>query len=164
MSLLSLQENEIFTYSTTSPEVHRPRRGYTYTSWIKQCIGTWDRVGQHQPDPMKAVTTMVAGLISSKYISRESVSQNAVACHSNMLTSRCHPPPWHLEFIIDRHHNEDAAVVRSTDLLDIITDFLGIQPAALEAALSYRTKLLKRSYIPSSSTQMGPFAIVTGMD
>ena len=61
-----------------------------------------------------------------------------------MLTSRCHPPPWHLEFIINRHHNEDAAVVRSTDLLDIITDFLGIQPAALEAALSYRTKLLKK--------------------
>ncbi|KAF8147259.1 glycosyltransferase family 2 protein [Crassisporium funariophilum] len=37
-----------------------------------------------------------------------------------------------LEFSIDRHRNEDAAVVRNTDLLEIVSDFLGIQPAALE--------------------------------
>ncbi|PPQ68466.1 hypothetical protein CVT24_005563 [Panaeolus cyanescens] len=49
-----------------------------------------------------------------------------------------------LEFIIDRHRNEDAAVVRNTDVLEIVSDFLGIQPAALEAALSYRTKLVKK--------------------
>jgi chitin synthase len=42
-----------------------------------------------------------------------------------------------LEFTIDRHRNEDAAVVRNTDVLDIFADFLGIKPAALEAALSY---------------------------
>ena len=49
-----------------------------------------------------------------------------------------------LKFTIDRHRNEDAAVVRNTDLLDIVADFLGIQPAALEAALSYKTKMLKK--------------------
>ena len=49
-----------------------------------------------------------------------------------------------LEFTIDRHRNEDAAVVRNTDLLDVVADFLGIQPAALEAALSYKTKMLKK--------------------
>jgi len=49
-----------------------------------------------------------------------------------------------LEFTIDRHRNEDAAVVRNTDLLEVVADFLGIQPAALEAALSYKTKLLKK--------------------
>jgi chitin synthase len=49
-----------------------------------------------------------------------------------------------LEFTIDRHRNEDAAVVRNTDVLDIVADFLGIQPAALEAALSYKTKMLKK--------------------
>ncbi|KAI0922672.1 hypothetical protein AcV5_009583 [Taiwanofungus camphoratus] len=49
-----------------------------------------------------------------------------------------------LEFTIDRHRNEDAAVVRNTDVLDIVADFLGVQPAALEAALSYRTKLVKK--------------------
>ena len=49
-----------------------------------------------------------------------------------------------LEFTIDRHRNEDAAVVRNTDLLEIVADFLGIQPAALEAALSYKTKMLKK--------------------
>lgn len=49
-----------------------------------------------------------------------------------------------LEFTIDRSRNEDAAVVRNTDVLDIVADFLGVQPAALEAALSYRTKLVKK--------------------
>ncbi|GBE85564.1 hypothetical protein SCP_0800810 [Sparassis crispa] len=45
---------------------------------------------------------------------------------------------------MDRSRNEDAAVVRNTDVLDIVADFLGVQPAALEAALSYRTKMLKK--------------------
>jgi chitin synthase len=49
-----------------------------------------------------------------------------------------------LEFIVDRHRNEDAAVVRNVDLLEIVSDFLGVQPAALEAALSYKTKLVKK--------------------
>ncbi|KAL6309476.1 glycosyltransferase family 2 protein [Sparassis latifolia] len=49
-----------------------------------------------------------------------------------------------LEFHVDRSRNEDAAVVRNTDVLDIVADFLGVQPAALEAALSYRTKMLKK--------------------
>jgi chitin synthase len=49
-----------------------------------------------------------------------------------------------LEFMVDRSGNEDAAVVRDTDVLEIIADFLGVQPYALEAALSYKTKLLKK--------------------
>lgn len=49
-----------------------------------------------------------------------------------------------LEFMIDRHRNEDAAVVRNTDVLELVSEFLGVQPAALEAALSYRTKLVKK--------------------
>ncbi|OCH90496.1 glycosyltransferase family 2 protein [Obba rivulosa] len=49
-----------------------------------------------------------------------------------------------LEFTFDRQRNEDAAVVRNTDVLDIVADFLGVKPAALEAALSYRTKLVKK--------------------
>lgn len=49
-----------------------------------------------------------------------------------------------LEFIIDRHRNEDAAVVRNTDVLEIVADFLGVSPSALEAALSYKTKLVKK--------------------
>ncbi|KAF9484250.1 glycosyltransferase family 2 protein [Pholiota conissans] len=49
-----------------------------------------------------------------------------------------------LEFTIDRNRNEDAAVVRNVDLLEIVADFLGIQPAELEAALSYKTKLVKK--------------------
>jgi chitin synthase len=49
-----------------------------------------------------------------------------------------------LEFTIDRHRNEDAAVVRNTDILDVVAEFLGVQPQALESALSYRTKLVKK--------------------
>ncbi|KAF8634990.1 hypothetical protein AX15_000605 [Amanita polypyramis BW_CC] len=49
-----------------------------------------------------------------------------------------------LEFIIDRSRNEDAAVVRNTDVLAIVAEFLGVQPSALEVALSYKTKLVKK--------------------
>jgi chitin synthase len=35
-------------------------------------------------------------------------------------------------------------MVCNTDVLDIVADFLGIQPAALEAALSYKMKMLKK--------------------
>lgn len=49
-----------------------------------------------------------------------------------------------LEFIIDRHRNEDAAVVRNTDVLEVVSDFLGVPASALEAVLSYKTKLVKK--------------------
>ncbi|KAF9019249.1 glycosyltransferase family 2 protein [Hymenopellis radicata] len=49
-----------------------------------------------------------------------------------------------LEFVVDRHRNEDAAVVRNTDVLAIVADFLGVHPTDLEAALSYRTRLVKK--------------------
>ncbi|KAF8064853.1 glycosyltransferase family 2 protein [Lyophyllum atratum] len=49
-----------------------------------------------------------------------------------------------LEFTIDRSRNEDAAVVRNTDLLEVVAEFLGVHPSALESALSYKTKLMKK--------------------
>ncbi|KDQ13770.1 glycosyltransferase family 2 protein [Botryobasidium botryosum FD-172 SS1] len=49
-----------------------------------------------------------------------------------------------LEFIRDRSRNEDAAVVRNTEVLAIVADFLGVQPRTLESVLSYKTKLLKK--------------------
>ncbi|KAL1757372.1 glycosyltransferase family 2 protein [Schizophyllum commune] len=49
-----------------------------------------------------------------------------------------------LEFTIDRHRNEDAAVVRNVDELEIVAEFLGVTPATLESALSYKTKLVKK--------------------
>lgn len=49
-----------------------------------------------------------------------------------------------LEFTMDKHRNQDAAVVRNLDVLQIVADFLGVQSAALESALSYRTKLVKK--------------------
>ncbi|QRV84830.1 chitin synthase [Ceratobasidium sp. AG-Ba] len=49
-----------------------------------------------------------------------------------------------LEFMRDRARNEDAAVVRNTDVLELTAEFLGLQPSALEGVLSYRTKLVKK--------------------
>ncbi|KAF7347345.1 Glycosyltransferase family 2 protein [Mycena venus] len=49
-----------------------------------------------------------------------------------------------LEFMIDRNRNEDAAVVRNTDVCELVSDFLGVHPGDLEAAMSYRTKLVKK--------------------
>jgi chitin synthase len=37
-----------------------------------------------------------------------------------------------LDFTIDRHWNEDAAVVRNVDVLEIVADLLGVQATALE--------------------------------
>ena len=49
-----------------------------------------------------------------------------------------------LEFTIDHSRNADAAVVRNTDDLDIVSEFLGVHPDTLENVLSYRTKLVKK--------------------
>ena len=49
-----------------------------------------------------------------------------------------------LEFTIDRSRDVDAAVVRNTDTLALVADFLGVQPSALENALSYKTKMVKK--------------------
>ncbi|KAI0062534.1 glycosyltransferase family 2 protein [Artomyces pyxidatus] len=49
-----------------------------------------------------------------------------------------------LEFTIDRGRDEDAAVVRNTDVLALVAEFLGVTSSALETALSYRTKLVKK--------------------
>ncbi|KAK1217803.1 hypothetical protein PQX77_019538 [Marasmius sp. AFHP31] len=44
-----------------------------------------------------------------------------------------------LESTVDRHRNEDAAVVRNTDVCGIIADFLSVQQSKLEACLSYKS-------------------------
>ncbi|KAI9438359.1 glycosyltransferase family 2 protein [Lactarius indigo] len=49
-----------------------------------------------------------------------------------------------LEFAIDRGRDVDAAVVRNQDTLALVADFLGVTPSALETALSYKTKLVKK--------------------
>ncbi|KAF8218382.1 glycosyltransferase family 2 protein [Mycena galopus ATCC 62051] len=49
-----------------------------------------------------------------------------------------------LEFVIDRSRSLDAAVVRNLDVLALTSDFLGVPTSALESALSYRTRLVKK--------------------
>jgi len=49
-----------------------------------------------------------------------------------------------LEFTVDRGRDVDAAVVRNTDILAIVAEFLGVQAGALEGAMSYKTKLVKK--------------------
>ncbi|KAK7028004.1 hypothetical protein VNI00_015091 [Paramarasmius palmivorus] len=49
-----------------------------------------------------------------------------------------------LEFVSDKSRNEDAAVVRNTDLLAVVADFLGVPLSELEGCLSYKSKLVKK--------------------
>ncbi|KAI6029187.1 P-loop containing nucleoside triphosphate hydrolase protein [Pisolithus microcarpus] len=49
-----------------------------------------------------------------------------------------------LEFTINRSRDVDAAVMRNIDTLALIAESLGVQPSALENALSYKTKLVKK--------------------
>ncbi|KAJ7437700.1 P-loop containing nucleoside triphosphate hydrolase protein [Mycena latifolia] len=49
-----------------------------------------------------------------------------------------------LEFTIDCHRNEDTAVVRNTDVCEVVADLLDVQPGDLEQTLSYKTKLVKK--------------------
>jgi len=49
-----------------------------------------------------------------------------------------------LEFVLDKHRNEDAAVVRNADILEIVAEFLGVPSGELEAVLSYKTKMVKK--------------------
>ncbi|KAL0060142.1 hypothetical protein AAF712_013068 [Marasmius tenuissimus] len=54
------------------------------------------------------------------------------------------PHSSNLEFTVDRYRNEDAAVVRNTDVCGIVADFLGVQQSELKACLSYKSKLVKK--------------------
>jgi hypothetical protein len=63
-------------------------------------------------------------------------------------------PSSTFEFTVYHHRNADVAIVRNTYVLEIVANFFGIQSAALEAALSYKTKLVRRSFAPCSLIQM----------
>ncbi|EIW79950.1 glycosyltransferase family 2 protein [Coniophora puteana RWD-64-598 SS2] len=69
-------------------------------------------------------------------------SKRSVAQTCQLLAAILHL--GNLEFTIDRGRDVDAAVVRNTDTLAIVAEFLGVQPAALEATLSYKTKMVKK--------------------
>ncbi|KZS96924.1 glycosyltransferase family 2 protein [Sistotremastrum niveocremeum HHB9708] len=70
------------------------------------------------------------------------LSKRSVAQMCQLIAAILHL--GNLEFTIDRHRNLDAAVVKNVDVLDIVADFLGVQPSALEAVFSYKTKLVKK--------------------
>ena len=52
-----------------------------------------------------------------------------------------------IEFTRDRNRNEDAAVVKNSDVLAIVGEFLGVQHGALESVLSYKTKLVGKELL-----------------
>lgn len=68
-------------------------------------------------------------------------SKRSVAQTCQLLAAILHL--GNIEFTRDRNRNVDAAVVKNTDVLAIVSDFLGVQPTALESVLSYKTKLVK---------------------
>lgn len=49
-----------------------------------------------------------------------------------------------LEFTNDRNRNEVAAVVKNTDTLNTVADFLAVPASSLEALFSYRSKMIKK--------------------
>ena len=53
-----------------------------------------------------------------------------------------------LEFTIDHSLDVDAAVVRNRDTLALVADFFGVEPSALENALSYKTKMVTKGCAP----------------
>jgi chitin synthase len=52
-----------------------------------------------------------------------------------------------VEFVYDRGRNEDAAVVKNVEVLQIVADFLGVRTEDLEAVFSYRSKMLKKELV-----------------
>ena len=67
---------------------------------------------------------------------------------SSCLNRRMFHPPDEPE---QRAHNNtmhvDIAVVHNQDeVLALVVDFLGVTPSALETALSYKTKLVKKEF------------------
>ncbi|OBZ76091.1 Chitin synthase 8 [Grifola frondosa] len=101
-----------------------------------------ERQHMHLPRRRSIATSGSAGLPVFVGIKNVGFSKRHVAQTCQLIAAILHL--GNLEFTIDRHRNEDAAVVRNTDVLDIVADFLGVQSSALEATLSYRTKLMKK--------------------
>jgi chitin synthase len=70
------------------------------------------------------------------------LSKRQVAQTCQLLASILHL--GNLDFVLDKHRNEDAAVVRNVDILEIVAEFLGVPASDLESVLSYKTKLVKK--------------------
>ncbi|KAI9496030.1 chitin synthase-domain-containing protein [Zychaea mexicana] len=49
-----------------------------------------------------------------------------------------------IQFVQDPNHMQDAAVVRSLEPLDMAAELLGVEASALQNALTYKSKLIKR--------------------
>ncbi len=91
--------------------------------------------GRHNDDAVRFEQLKVA--LKSVGLSKRQVAQSC-----QLVAAILHL--GNLEFVTDRQRNEDAAVVRNTDALDIVAEFLGVQPAALETVLSCKMKLVKK--------------------
>jgi len=58
-----------------------------------------------------------------------------------------HPPDEPKQRMRDDTMHVDIAVVCNQDkVLALVVDFLGVTPSALETALSYKTKLVKKEF------------------
>ncbi|KAK4058243.1 hypothetical protein OIO90_000399 [Microbotryomycetes sp. JL221] len=66
--------------------------------------------------------------------------KKAVAAVFQMLAAILHL--GNLEFVIDRTRNLDSAVVKNVEVLEIVANFLGVQPSHLESALTVKSPLI----------------------
>ncbi|KAJ7164534.1 glycosyltransferase family 2 protein [Mycena filopes] len=109
---------------------------------------TYRYLGQHRSAPALAPSSAGPVDDSSRFeqlkvaLKTIGLSKRHVAQTCQLIAAILHL--GNLEFTIDRGRNEDAAVVRNTDLCEIAASFLGVHPGDLEAALSYKTKLVKK--------------------
>ncbi len=70
------------------------------------------------------------------------LSKRSVAQTCQLIAAIIHL--GNIDFTRDRNRNEDAAVVRNSDVLSIVADFLGVSTGSLESVFSYKTKLVKK--------------------
>lgn len=69
-------------------------------------------------------------------------SKRSVAQTCQMVAAILHL--GNLEFVMDKSRNGDSAVVKNTDTLNIVADFLGVQVSALQNVLSFKMKMVEK--------------------
>lgn len=105
---------------------------------------TYRYLGQRSPAPVRQSPDDDARKFEQLKLALKNVgfSKRHVAQTCQLIAAILHL--GNLEFTIDRSRNEDAAVVRNTETLALVAEFLGVTTSALETTLSYKTKMVKK--------------------
>ncbi|KAI9452577.1 P-loop containing nucleoside triphosphate hydrolase protein [Boletus coccyginus] len=110
----------------------------TQYCYLGQCAGTSARSNGVRDDDATRFEQLKLALKSM------GLSKRHVAQTYQLLAATSILHLGNIEFTVDRGRDVDATIVRNVDVLDIVAEFLGVQPSTLESTLSYRTKLVKK--------------------